>query len=472
MIHGAYWGRDEEIVFGTMNGGLFRISSGGGEPEALTTPNTEEGEVEHVFPRTIEGSNAIVFTIVGQGSRLGGELAVLDLQSGEVTRLGVEGISAQYVPTGHLVYVASDRSVRAVPFDVESLTVIGSAVPLLDGITVKGNGAADVEISDSGHLVYLVGPGTSGTEERSPVWVDRAGREEPIGIVPRAYVYPRISPDGGRLALDDRNGSDEQRIWIWDFATGNAIQLYAGAGTQYYPAWTPNGERLVFSSPRSRDLYWKAANNTGDSEVMVEDAGGDGVGPPEAYFLTPDGEFVVLREQDISGRGDDLIMLPVGREGEPVWRLGREFYERNAVLSPDGRWMAYQSDESGQYEIYVRPFPDVDRDQVLVSNNGGVDALWSRDGSELFYLRPFQSQLVAVPVEATAEGGRFRYGERQVVLDNWPYYTGGNGRNYDVSLDGQRFVVIREGSAESQPGPLEIQVVLNWFEELKERMGS
>jgi len=474
-IIGASWGADGQIIFAARNGTLFRVSESGGEPEPLTT--LAEGEMEHLWPSIIEGRGAVVFTInpmLGIPQNVG-ELAVLDLESGDVTRLGIQGFGPRYVSTGHLVYGVGDGSVRAVPFDVESLTVTGTVVPLLEGVAVKQSGAADFDISKDGRLVYASGR-VGGGIERSLVWVDRTGREEAIGAPARGYIYPRISPDGRRVALDvrDANGAG---IWIWDFAASTLTRMILGEGAFTYPVWSPDGSHVAYGN--NVDILWKASN-AGTPEVLLAHPAGEGTGmaggrAPTPYFFTPDGSALVLRDQANPETGDDLLMMRVGDVGSPTWRLAGPFNERNAELSPDGRWMAYQSDESGDFQIYVRPFPNVvEGDQVQVSNAGGTHPLWARDGSELFYLQPSGAgtELVSVAVRSGGADRAFTFGERNVILD-FPYLSSlSGGRTYDVSSDGERFLTVRVGDASETERSVDITVVLNWFTELKERMGG
>jgi serine/threonine-protein kinase len=464
QIAGIAWETDEWIVFGSAQGGLFRLPAGGGEAEPLTTLNSDEGDAGHVWPSVIDGANAVVFVVDGTpGPGFDGQLAVLDLESGEASRLGLEGISPKFVSTGHIVYAAEDGSVRAVPFDVRSLTVTGSPVPILEGVATKSSGAADFDVSRNGRLVYALG--TAGALlRRTLVWVDRQGNEEAIAAEPRAYFNPRISPDARRVALDVREG--DASIWIWDFLSETSILLGMGAGAHVYPTWTRDGQRVA--SVGGGSISWKASNNTGVPEMIVDfpELSGTPAGTPSPYFFTPDGALV-FRDQANPETDDDLVMVSL--EGDSVvWRLNGDFIERNAELSPDGRWMAYQSDESGTFQIYVRPFPDVQADQVVVSNNGGTHPLWSRDGRELFYLMPGGRQLMAVSVDA-GDARTFVFRDRRVLMD-WPYPPTGEGRMYDVGLDG-RFLALKEFGTDGADAP-EIHVVLNWFEELRERAGE
>ncbi|MDA1092888.1 MAG: hypothetical protein O3A25_06425, partial [Acidobacteria bacterium] len=437
-IRGASWGADDQIIFGTVGGvsGLSRVSGGGGEAEVLTTADAEQGDRLHGWPFIIPGRDAVVFVISAGAPLTTGQLAVLDLGTGEVTRLGLAGVSPRYVSTGHLVYAAADGSVRAVPFDVASLTVTGTAVPLVEGVVVKVSGAANFSVSDNGRLVYALGAGGGGYGERRLSWVDRAGRAAPIAAPPAGYLHPRLSPDGGRVAVDEGVGGNA--IWIWDFAHETRTRLIVGEGAVAYPVWTPDGARIAYR--RDRVIDWRAANNTGTAERLADPAS-DGAGRPSPYFFTPDGAALVFRDTGARDTRDDLAMIPVAG-GEALWRLRGGFNERNADLSPNGRWMAYESDASGAPQISVRPFPQVDDDLVAVSNDGGIKPLWSRDGRELFYLRPGAPvALISVAVDAGGATGPFAVGERTALFD-FPYSSAGEGRSYDVAPDGQRFLVL------------------------------
>jgi serine/threonine-protein kinase len=464
-ILGATWGIDDQIIFGRRETGLFRVSGGGGEPEPLTTPDTEQGEVGHHWPSTIPDREAVVFVVSTGLPLLTGQLAVLDLATGDVTRLGLAGVSPRYVSTGHLVYGAEDGSVYAVPFDAASLEVTGNPVPLLEGVVTKVSGAADFSISDNGRLVYVLGS-SFGMDQQSLVWVDREGREEPIRARPGGYIYPRISPDGSRVALDARG--EDNGLWIWDFAQETLIPITVD-GPASYPVWMPGGERIAYES--DSNLYWKASNNTGTPELLVEALGSVESGNPSPYFFTPEGTALVFRDQNHPETGDDLRMISLEEPADPIWHLTGDFNERNAELSPNGHWMAYQSDESGEFQIYVRPFPQVDDDKELVSNNGGFHPLWSRDGRELFYVQPGTPQLISVSVETNETDEAFAFGDRETIL-NWPYFAPAEGRNYDVSPNGQRFLTVKLASAEGETDAMrpEITVVLNWFQELTERV--
>ena len=467
-IVGVSWGSDDDVIFGTDRAGLFRVSASGGEPEILTILDSAHSESSHTWPFIIPGREAVLF-VASTGSVLTtGQLAVLDSKTGEVSRLGLGGFSPRYTATGHLVYATEDGSVRAVPFDSNSLEVDGSPVPLVEGVTVKATGAANFDISGAGRLVYVRGAGQG--ELRSLVWVDREGREEEIGLPPSRYSYPRISPDGGRVAVVGRGGDSGRAIWIWNFEQATRVRLTVGDGRTSSPIWTPNGERLVYEKDGS--FYAKGSNNTGTPDLLVTDPRSEGAANPNPLFFSPEGAALVFRDQETPETDDDLVMISLEGETEVVWNLNENFRELNAELSPNGRWMAYQSDESGEFEVYVRPFPRVDDNQIPISNDGGIEPLWSRDGRELFYMQPGSAtHLISASIETNQGDGTLTVGERETIME-WPYSVEGEGRSFDVSLTGQRFLALKQEIADGEDGttPSEITVVLNWDQELLERV--
>ena len=276
----------------------------------------------------------------GGPPQLSGELAVLDLASG-ATRLGLPGVSPRYLATGHLVYAAGDGSVWAVPFDARSLTATGTPVRLLEGVMVKTSGAANFSVSDNGRLVYASGEaGEEGV--RSLLWVDREGQETPIPAPVRSYSNARVSTDGTRVALDIRD--QEEDIWVWSLPDGPLTRLTFDAERDQYPHWTPEGDRVVFSSFRdgASNIYWKAADGTGTTERVTESENLQFVDA-----VTSDGTRVIARV-GTPDDGNDLVLVPLTGDGTVEPLVSTPFADRNAALSPDGAWMAFESDESAR----------------------------------------------------------------------------------------------------------------------------
>jgi serine/threonine-protein kinase len=453
---GAAWGEDGTIVYATVFSakGLEAVSSDGGEQAVLTTADRERGQFDHYDPSFLPGGAAVLFTITAanQGPEAS-QVAVLDLRTRQQTILIRGGSQARFVPTGHLVYAAGG-SLWAIGFDRSRLQVRGTPVPVVQNVLTEGL-SASAAVSSAGTLAYTVG-GIVGEEGRSLIWVDRSGREEPIPAPIRAYRYPRLSPDGTRIALDVRGEGDG--VSLWDFAAGTLTSVAQSNGVDWYPVWLPDGRGLVFTSNRTGvlNLFRLDADGSNQPQQLTTSAN-----PQMPFAVTPDGLEVLLRE-DIEGTGRDLMRLSLSQPGTAATPLVQTpALEQNAELAPSGRWMAYESNESGGEQIHVRPFPDVDRGRWLVSMNGGRTPLWSRDGRELFFLAP-DDTLMAAQVETEPS---WRSGVPQAILKG-PYAYAGAGRMYDVAADG-RFLMIKP-SAETEAGaPRRIVVVLNFSEELK-----
>ena len=458
-ILGASWGTDNQIVFGTGRGGLFRVSAGGGEPEALTTLDPERGNERHTWPFIIPGREAVLFVASTGLPLTTGQLAVLDLDTGEVTQLGLAGVSPHYVSTGHLVYAAEDGSVRAVPFDVTSLKVTGNPVPLVEGVTVKNSGAADFSISDNGRLVYAVGA-SQATVPSFLVWVDRGGRASPVVDQQALYDSPRISPDGSRVAvmIDDRVNQD---IWVINADRGTRTRLTSDPGADRHPLWIPDGTRITFSSNRgggTNSLYWMAADGSGSAERLTESQSNQG-----ATSWSSDG--ATLAFYDVGSTYDIYTLIP---GEEPVRFQQTAFRERGPTFSPDGRWLAYSSNETGRDEVYVTPYPGPGGTTV-VSTTGGRSPRWTADGRELFYRNGDEMLVVAMETEPSLQVGT----PQALFAGSFVREQSNQGaHNYDVARDGQRFAMMEtvgQTNAEDAAPP-QITVVLNWFEELTARV--
>ena len=373
----ATWGPDDTIIFSEFSGGgLLRVPAAGGETEPVTAVDEEATEItSHRHAEFLPGGEAVVFTIA-RGMATGVfDIAVLHLETGERTVLVRNGADASYSPTGHLVYGA-DGALMAVPFDLESLTVSGEPVLVLDGVATSNRGVSNFALGSDGSLVYLAGSAFAfGAANRILIWVDREGREEPLAMEPGAYFYPRISPDGTKVALDVRG--DERDIFIWNFDRGTMSRLTFSPGVDRYPVWTPDGQRVVFGSTRegSQNLFWQAADGTGSPERLNESL--DATSP---MAVSADGTRVIFRRTTPEfSAGLHVLFLDGDRRVEPL--LDSEFEELNADLSPDGRWIAYQSNESGQDEIYVRPFPNVEDGRWQVSTVCTSSSWTVTDGS-------------------------------------------------------------------------------------------
>jgi len=349
----------------------------------------------------------------------------------------------------------------AVAFDPDTLTVSGGAVPLVQGVmraTFDTTGAANYGISGDGTLVYLAGDAAAA--ERNLVWVDRTGRETLLTVPIRAYTNPRISPDGTRIALDIRDQDND--IWTSDLARETLTRLTFDPGEDEFPVWSPDGQRIAFSSSRgggsavNSSLFWRAADGSGSVELLAES---DGQLFPTSFLPNAAG-ILVFGAATNSGANDDIGVFRMEGTGGAAPLLETAFAESYPAVSPDGRWLAYVSDESGREEVYVRPFPDVDvGGRWQVSTGGGTQPLWARGGQELFYRNG--EAVIAVPVQTDPT---FTAGNSEVLFEGG-YLQANGGPNYDVSLDSERFLMIKP--LDNASGAPRIIVVQNWLEELE-----
>jgi serine/threonine-protein kinase len=463
ISRGETWGDDGHIIFATSNPatGLQRVPSSGGTPQALTTPDHERGEGDHLWPQYLPGSQAVLFTITPPTNHWDqSQVAVLDLRTGVRKVLVSGGRQARVTSSGHLVYVAGG-TLRAVAFDADRLEVQGAPTVVLPQVATTSAGTAQFDISRDGALVYMP-TGSSAFPARTLVWVDRQGREEPVrGAPARTYQNPRLSPDGTRLALAIRD--QENDIWTWDFARETLTRVTFAPGLDGSPVWMPDGRHIIHSSggapTQSKGysaLFRSAADGSGTAERLTDD---DSLPVLQPSSLSPDGNRLVTW----SPAGRDLMLITVNdRRIQPL--LTTPFIVRNAQVSPDGRWLAYDSRASGgERQVYVRPFPDVNGGQWQVSTDGGSQPAWARDGQELFYVvRDGGLRSVRVSRNATWVAGT-----PQKLLDGRDYYFGAvadAGRTYDVAADG-RFLMIKDAAPDRAPSS--IIVVQNWLEELK-----
>jgi serine/threonine protein kinase/Tol biopolymer transport system component len=449
---GATWSAQGTIVFATSTTrGLRRISAAGGEVETLTTPDRSRGEFRHGWPEFLPDGRNLLFTVDAGGIL---NIVLLDVATGTQTVLIRGGSRARYVPTGHLVYEIDD-TLRAVAFDLERRSVVGTPVPVL----APDGGAYEFDVAADGTLVYLTGRASSVAS--TLVWVDRRGEEKPLGVPDGRHMHPRIAPDGARVVFFR---SELRALFVWDIARARltrAVLDEAGGQGGTVPLWTPDGGRFVFSAQLGDrpNLFIRPTDGTGKTMRLTDSAQAQ---HPTA--ITPDGEKVVFYESTVAQQRD-IRLLTLSPTPRVTPLVETRFDEGGGVVSPDGRWLAYESNTTGPYEIYVRPFPAVDGGIWPVSAGGGMQPLWARDGRELFYIAP-DGALMTVAVEA--RGSVWSAGAPVRLLAG-NYYRGGDTvstRQYDVTADGQRFLMIKEQARETETAP-PIFVVQNWFAELK-----
>jgi serine/threonine-protein kinase len=469
-LFGASWGDDGTIVFATQrNGGLWRVSATGGTPEALTTPSPDE--YSHRLPHMLPGGRAVIFTVL-KGPNLWNDtqIVVRSFDTNEQTVLVTGGSDARYVSTGHLVYIRLG-TLMAVPFDPVRLAVTGGATGVIDGVMQAANQggnymantlAGQFTVSDTGALVYLTG-GTVAATERSLAWVDRHGTIQALGAPPRPYFAPDISPDGQRVAITTL---DTLQVSSYDLARG-ALSPVTVDGQSNHGIFTPDGKRIVVrSGTREGNLYWKAADGSGAIEQLTTSARSQ---TPASW--SPDGTMLAFVEEgDNEGKAVfqfDIWVLSIGdRKTRALIHTAAN--EVTPEFSPDGRWLAYVSNESGRHEVYVQPYPGPG-ERHLISTKGGEQPAWNANGRELFYVQGGgyapggPTTLMSVRIATTPT---FQAGTPEPVFEN-AYLGTAWGRSYDVAPDGRRFLLPLRKEPPPPLPPAQMVFVQHWFEELK-----
>jgi eukaryotic-like serine/threonine-protein kinase len=452
---GADWAGDGTIVFAT-TAGLYRVSADGGDPELLAKPDPARNEQFYAWPSLLPDGRSLIFTILSpQDSLDSARVAWLDLASRESRIVLTGGIAGTYVTTGHIVY-AAQSALHAIAFDAKTRATMGGSIALANSAiaVAADNGAAEFAISQTGTLVSIAPAAPNDVTRNSLVWIDHLGNEETLPLQPAAYAYPRISPDGTRVALD-LPGSNRD-IWIWDLRRSSLTRLTSSVGEDMLPLWSIDGLRLFFASNRAGtfDIYSQAADGSSEASVVLP---GPLFDVPNSF--SPDGKQLVVYEEF---RDLGVLDLETGKfrlllDGPADDRLGE--------VSPDGKWIAYESQEPGQRtEIYLRPFPNVAERREKVSIDGGRYPVWGRRGSNELYYVDLEGKMMAVAVETSPT---LRLGAAAKLFDWAPPPLYRSGRPYDISPIDGRFLMTK-ALLDAAPS-VDVSVVLNWFTELREQ---
>ncbi len=427
------------------------MSAAGGEAVALTHPDTAHGDRDHVWPLSAPDGRTIVFTI-WSGSLATSRLAATSLDDGKVVPLGVAGIRPLAVLDGLLVYVQVDGAVMAVRLDARRKKVIGRSFPVHDPVPVQLglNGNSGIFISRGGALVASRG-GALGRM----VWMGTDGRSQPVVPGVRALASPRVAPDGRRIAviLTEDGKSD---VWIFDPALSTFSKL-TSAGTATSVEWSADGSRVVFAATgqaQSGSVWSQLASGGSPAEQLFQQPF---VSP--AAIMSPDGAWLLVNALPASSIDVLRVPLDSARVARPY--LATASNELQARFSPDGRWVAVASDESGRGEVYVRSFPDPSA-RIQISVSGGSEPVWSRDGTRLYYRAG--SALLAARV---ALSPTFRLLGRDTVLSGAPFLSGDFSSGYDVSPDGKRILAIVP-----QANDFQLVVSPNWITEFRRRVAE
>jgi serine/threonine-protein kinase len=460
-LRGGSW-QGDTIVFATTDPatGLLSVPAAGGEPTVLTKPDPGEGD--HLFPSVLPDGGRVLFTIVpaSLGAGSSPQIAVLDLKT-KVRKVVVRGGSqAQYVTSGALVFAIAG-TLRAARFNASSAELTSEPVPVLEQVSTFASGAANYAVSRDGMLVYVPGRGTAAEAQRTLVWVGRDGREEPLHTDARAFTDPRLSPDEQRALVELNDDADD--IWIVDLNRGALTRQTFEPGEDESAVWMPDGKTIAYASTRAgtpRAVYRRRADGVGGEEPLWT-----GTGHVHVDMSTPDGRALILSSAPAAGGQFDLMLLPLEGDRKLKPLLQTRFDDARARVSPDGRWIAYTSDETGRGEVYVRAFPSLEG-KTQVSTAGGGQPVWAKRGDELFFRTPDAMMTVRVQ-----PGASFSVGPPRKLFDGRFYSKGPNTGGYDVSRDG-RFLMVKDAPvAQSATGTLaSLIVVVNWLEELKERI--
>ncbi len=461
---GLDWGEDDRLYYAGPDG-IYRIPSAGGEPERVTRVDTAGGEYLHAFPRLLPGGKGLLYTAVsGVGSDPNAStVAVVDLKTGESRKL-MRGIGAGYASSGHVLARSVDGTLLALPLDLKSLEPAGDPVAMLQGVANPVSGI-DVALSDEGTLVYVQTENLSG-RRAAMVLTRRDGVKQPLSSEWTGDVTSvAVSPSGRRIAASV-SAPDGESLWVGDAAGGPpAKRTFQGVSNQR-PEWTPDGREIVFYSDRQGgfDLWEVRADGSAPARLLLDE-------PRDVVEakISPDGRWLVYRTNALQAPGADILARrrnPDGSlDGEAIPLIARPgVAERAPTFSPDGRWLAYVSDESGRDEIYVRPFPDVENARWQVSVEGATEPLWSRGGGEIFYRRTDTGDLVSVSVRTDPT---FAPGERHVLFPASGYVNDYHHRMYDVLPGDTAFLFIPLAMA----GANHLVVVDNFFTDLEEKAG-
>jgi len=468
LTGGPEWGVDGMLYF-PLGAQLYRVAPGGRDPEPVTSATAGP----HRYPSALPGGRHLLFIIEAPGTPEDSRIAVVDVGSGEIRDVG-PGLIARYAESGHLVFGTANGTVRAAPFDVGRTAMTGPAVTVLTAADLRNGPATKFAISANGTLVYRTGLVDPVIMQLA--WITRSGRATLVdpgwtfnpGLDNRSWD---LSPDGTRLALKAVTDLGED-IWIKPIPTGPMARLTFAADEERMARWSPDGETVAYiaSGEGNLDVWARRADGTGEPVLLadLDRSVADAV-------WSPDGQSLLVRTAGTPGviGGRDIYLVPVGTEGAPVPLLTSSADEGAPALSPDGRWLAYNSDETGRREVFVRPFPNLASGQFQVSSGGGRAPVWSSDGRELFFVADATGENAdsrRLMVAAVDPGPPFRVLRPETLFDiEDSYYLANNSTSYRVSNDDERFLMAR---FVGQGARTELVFVQGFFEILRERTPS
>ena len=450
---GASWSNQGAIIFAPSGGSLIQqVADAGGTSHPIT--RLEEGDISQRWPEFMPGGDAVLFDVGATANNsVAGHIAIQSVRTGQRVDLTQGGTYPKYASSGHLIY-AQDGSLMAVPFDLRQFAVIGVAVPVVEGVLQSPiNGGAQYSFSSTGSLVYVAGGIQSA--QRKMVWVNRNGAEVPLTIPAHSYRAPRISPDGNRVAVSIEE--QETQLWLYDLSRETLTRSTFAGGVNENAIWTPDGKRIVFQSSRDGPLniFWQMADGSGEMAKLISSEHTDA---PHSW--SPDGQLLAFIDINPATGIDVMVLRLSDHKVQPF--LQTRFNEGAPRFSPDGHWLAYISDESGRYEVYVQPYPGPGG-KWQISTDGGTEPVWNCNGRELFYRNGDRMMAVEITARPT-----FSAGTPHMLFEGRYIPSPTTFQNYDVTPDGKRFLMLKSVE-QAQTEPTQINIVQNWFEELRQK---
>ena len=453
---GADWGDNGQIYFTNSARSLSRVAATGGTVTRISSPDSASGVKEHDFPDVLPGSKQ-AFVMLWKGSLGSNRVGVIDLGSGAVTELA-EGSYARYLPPGLIAIGASDGRLLVSHFDHRKNRLTDTPVLMLDDVQDEiSNGTVQFAVAENGTLIYQ--PRHGG--DVGVVWVDRSGHDVPVDTTLKGiFSSAALSPDGAQIALA-RNVSGGSQIWVKQLRTGAFSRISQELQDADRPVWTPDGRHVGFLATRNthRTAWIRRADGSDSSRAI-----GGGSAEYDEIWFDKSGRFTLFRSEGSAAGTRHLLVLENGVDTVPRRLLHARYDHFAMTLSPNGRWLAYVSDESGNNEVYVRPFPSVDSAKFAISVGGGLEPLWRRDGAELFF-RSTRGDMYAATV---GTGRQFEHGAPRLLFTRPGMALQEFYRSYDVHPDGKRFLMLNSGDAEARS----LSVIFNWRPELRKVQGS
>ena len=410
-------------------------------------------ENSHRWPEFLPGGEAVLFDAGPGGNWTNGQIDVQSVGTGKRRDL-IQGTQPRYAPSGHLVY-AHGGNLMAVPFDPQSGTVTGAAVPVVENVLQSTfDGDAQYSFSATGSLVYVSG-GISGAQSKL-VWLNRNGAEQSLAAPARAYLEPRLSPDGRRVAVGIVE--QESQVWMYDLSRDTLTRLTFAGNFNLYPAWSPDGKRIAFNSDKDgqRNIFSQLADGSGGLEQLTTS---EHTNVPMSW--SSDGQMLAFLDVNPNTGGQIWVLRMGDHKAQPF--LQTPFTTGGARFFPDGHWLAYTSDESGRREIYVQPYPGPGG-KWQITTEGGTEPVWNPNGRELLYRSGDKMMAVDIATQPS-----FTVGKPRMLFEGQYELSPATAPNYDVSADGQRFLMLKP-TEQAEAAPTQIVVVQNWFEELKQKV--